>query len=338
MKIRILCFYILFSSSLAIALDPVKSTGNSANLYIENDSRSLGGPGSDQAYSNGFRISYVMSEEIQPALFKLLTNWSDYLKKELTKSKTNYGVSLAHQIFSPNNIIEENLNVNDRPYAGWLNLGFSVHFKNKNHDHLLSLNLGMIGSNAMGEEVQNNFHRLIDTPEGKGWKNQLHSELTLQLYYQQRLRFFELFSKSNKFFEIIPYYGAGFGNVAIESHVGGIIRYGINLPDDFGPTRDSANEGDTMVTANQRIDNKTSLYVFSGVRGIASLRNIFLDGNTFEESHRVHKYPFLFETDFGFGTKIQRIDFIWRFVTRSPEFKEQSHFNSFASISFSYLF
>lgn len=332
---------ILFINLTAIitwGADTNKAHGNSINLYIENDSRNIGGPGSDQAYSNGFRISYVMSEHIHPVLFKKLINWSDYLKTELHKSKTNFSISLAHQIYSPNKISDENLIANDRPYAGWLNLGLAVHFKNENHDHLLSLNLGLIGPEAKGKEVQNSFHRLIKTSEGKGWQNQLHSEPTLQIYYQQRVRFFEVFNLGQKYFEIIPYYGSGFGNVAIESHIGGILRFGLNLPDDFGPTRNSANDGDKIVTAQNTITRYASYYIFSGAKAIGVARNIFLDGNTFQKSHSVNKYPLIFETDFGIGLKIKRVDLVWRFVTKSPEFKEQSRFNSFASISFSYLF
>ncbi|MBN8537258.1 MAG: lipid A deacylase LpxR family protein [Deltaproteobacteria bacterium] len=336
MKTSLLLVVITFLSLPVFCLEFESLSGNTFNFYIENDSRNIGGPGSDQSYTNGFKLSYILSNNKQPNWAKKLTNWSDFLRKEFNKSNTNYGISLAQQIYSPSNIVNKNPNLEDRPYAGWLNLGFLVHFRTKSHSQFFSINLGVVGPAAKGEEVQNSFHRLIGTTESQGWKNQLKNEPSLQLYYQNRSRFIELFGKQKKYFDLIPYYGASIGNVLTETHLGGLLRYGINLPDDFGPTRDSAGDGDKFNSEDLNLSHGSSFYLFTGVRGLMVARNLFLDGNTYQESPRVHKHILVIESDFGTGFKLERWDVIWRFVTRSPEFKEQSYFNSFASVTISY--
>jgi hypothetical protein len=79
-----------------------------------------------------------------------------------------------------------------------------------------------------------------------------------------------------------------------------------------------------------------SFYGFIGGQVNAVAHNIFLDGNTFRHSPHVTKYPVTLENEFGFGAQLHRWSYVWRFVTRSPEFKEKREFNSFASISITY--
>ena len=112
---------------------------------------------------------------------------------------------------------------------------------------------------------------------------------------------------------------------------------GINLPDDFGPSRPSASDGDSFVSPiNHALVKENGYYAFAGARGSAVARNIFLDGNTLQKSHRVHKKPFVFETEFGFGLLISPYSLVWRFVTHSVEFDEQTRLVSFASLNFVY--
>ncbi|WP_413944740.1 lipid A deacylase LpxR family protein [Bdellovibrio sp. HCB-162] len=337
-------FLLLFLFSLRTwgqapnATETVKPHGESFTVYVENDTRRLGGPNSDQGYTNGIRFSYVYAENKIPAWIPPLTGWSERLNKEFNKSTTNFGVSLAQQIYTPNNKNTAELIKNDRPYAGWLYLGFTANFKTPTHSHSLELDIGVIGPEAMGEKVQNSFHDMINVPDAKGWKNQLSTEPTLQASYFQKIRFFELENESGRSFDFIPYGGASFGNVLIAGHIGAIARLGVRLPDDFGPSRLSSADGDAIVNFDGKPHHiPWRVYGFAGIRGNAIARNIFLDGNTFRDSHRVKKYPFTAETEVGYAVQISHWSYSWRFVTVSPEFEEKSEFSSYASISLSYF-
>lgn len=307
------------------------------SFYIENDSRNMGGPGTDQGYSNGFKFSYVYAEDDIPSWTQTLTALTPELREQFKKSPTNFGISLGQQIFTPNNTDLTSFIPDDRPYSAWLYLGFAAQIKNEDRSHSLEIDLGVIGPEAQGESVQNSFHKMIDVPTTKGWEHQLQTEPTLQLSYQQRLKLFGIENEDMKVFDILPYFGGALGNVLVAAHVGSLLRIGYDLPDDFGPSRPSGSSGDSFVApSTPRAEQRFSLYGFAGLRGNAIARNIFLDGNTFHSSHKVKKYPFTAETEFGVGLQVGRLGVVWRFVTLSPEFEEKSMFNSYASLSFTY--
>lgn len=311
-----------------------KPSGEAFVFYVENDARGIGGPGSDNNYSNGVKVSYIFAEDKMP-------NWAErpvksfaFLDEKMGEAQVNFGISLGHQIYTPRNTSATNLIQNDRPYAGWLYLGFAAAFKQKNVGHFVELDIGVVGPSALGEEVQNNFHDMINTDRAKGWKNGLKDEFALQFSYQKRYKYW----KSDSW-DLVPYFGLSYGNVLLGAHLGGMVRAGVHLPDDFGPTRPSSNDGDSFLApATPSPTPRLSYYVFTGSRGNITFRNIFLDGNSFQKSHRVTKYPFTFETELGVGLQYRPWSVIWRYVTRSPEFEERSIFNSFASVNLIYSF
>ncbi len=311
-----------------------ETEGRAWAFYIENDSHNIGGPGSDQAYSNGFKFSYIFAENRAPRWAEKSTRALDFLDSNLNHAKMNFGLSVGQQIYTPNDTATSDLITDDRPYAGWLYLGLAASFKEENVGHFFELDLGVVGPSALGEQVQNNFHRLIQESPAEGWKNGLHDEPTVELLYQKR---FKAWQKSQ--FDFVPYYGGAFGNVKVGVHVGALVRAGINLPDDFGPSRPSASDGDSFVAPNPSPESRQkSYYAFAGSRGNAVLHNIFLDGNTWQPSPHVKKYPLTFETEFGVGFQLLPYSVVWRFVTRSPEFEERSRVNSFASLNVMYFF
>lgn len=329
---------LVFSCTDFAVADGSQASEEAVSLYIENDSRNVGGPGSDQGYSNGVRVSYVAAEDKIPDWAESLFSWSDNFQQERHRSKTNFGFALAQQIYTPNNTQQVELIANDRPYAGWLYLGITANLVNSTHSHSWELDLGTVGPEALGEQVQNGFHRMIGKNYGEGWKNQLGTEATVQVFYQQRVKFWSLSNpEKKKYFDMTPYFGGGLGNVMINAHVGGLVRFGTRLPDDFGPVRASSIDGDSFLSPKPNPSALPSLYVFASARALLTARNIFLDGNTFHESHHVKKYPLGTETEFGVGSQWKKWSLIWRFVTRSPEFEEKSQFNSFASMSLTYI-
>lgn len=310
--------------------------GQSFGIAIENDSKNIGGPGSDQAFSNGIHLAYVYARNQVPRWAPRTLRESEFFKGELTDSTANFGISVNHQIYTPENIRAVGLQTSDRPYAAWLNVSFSVVLKNPERSQSLELSLGSIGPAANGETVQNSFHRWIGTEKAEGWGNQLKDEPTVQLNYQQRLNFVEFRSPSGAYFDLIPMFGGGLGNVVVGLHAGMLARVGHNLPKDVGPSRPSGGDTESFVVPMTNRNSRSSYYAFAGIRGNAIARNIFLDGNTFQESHRVKKYPLNFETEVGLSTQVRPVNVTWRFVVRSPEFEQDSGFHSFASVGFSF--
>lgn len=302
-------------------------------FYIENDSRNIGGPGSDQAYTNGLKFSYIYAQGQIPKWSTLIMDRFHILDDKAKWSQVNFGLSLGHQIFTPGDTKATILLTNDRPYAAWLYLGFAVSLKQIDTEHFFEMDLGTIGPSALGKETQNGFHRIIGSSNANGWAHGLDDEPTLQFFYQKRKK-----TIRTQNLDFVPYYGAALGNVLIGGHIGSMIRLGYHLPDDFGASRPSASDGNSFISTSMRsVKSKISYYTFAGARGNYVNRNIFLDGNSYQISHKVKKYPFTFETELGVGVHFNSGAIIWRFVTKSPEFDERKDFNSFASISFVYV-
>lgn len=310
--------------------------GEALYIYVENDTRRIGGPGSDNAYSNGLKISYIFAEDRIPKWAVSALDHSEKLRNAVAGANTNYGFSLGHKIFTPNDISRKDLILDDRPYAAWLYFGFAAQIQNPAQSHAVEVDIGVIGPEALGKTFQNGFHKTIGTFDAEGWEHQLATEPTIQIAYQQRLRFLELKLNEKKYVDLVPFFGGGIGNVSIDAHLGGMVRLGTSLEDDLGPARPSMTNGDNFVNPTSQNKNRKSIYVFASGQGIAIARNIFLDGNTFRNSHRVKKYPFLLETEFGVVGSYKRWTGTWRFVSRSPEFEQRSRINSFASISLGY--
>lgn len=299
-------------------------------LYLENDSRNIGGPGSDQSYTNGIKFSYIYAQGEIPKWSHPLIDRLEILDQQARRAKVNFGLSLGHQIFTPNDTQTEQLVLMDRPYAAWLYVGFAISLKEKYLEHFLELGLGTVGPSALGEQVQNSFHRLIHVRSAKGWSHGLKDEPTLQLFYQKRNKF--IFSNQ---IDLIPFYGVGLGNAFINAHAGGMIRLGLNLPDDFGASRPSASDGNSFISLNLKQEpSKLSYYFFTAARGNYVVRNIFLDGNSYQKSHSVRKKSITFDTELGFSLKYDSKTLVWRFVTKSPEFDQKKDITSFASLSF----
>jgi lipid A 3-O-deacylase len=328
----IFIFLLLVSASYATA--EKKITGREAYaFYVENDSRNIGGPGSDNAYSNGLKFSYIYVEGEIPKWSKPLINNFRLLKENPKNARINFGFSIGHQIHTPKNTQEKNLIESDRPYAAWLYLGFAASLKELDREQFFEIDLGTIGPSALGKEIQNGFHSFIGTSKSQGWKNGLKDEPTLQLFYQNRSKLY-----LSKRIDFVPYYGAGFGNVLIGGHLGVTVRYGENLPDDFGSSRPSASDGNSFISTSSFSAKKNrGLFIFAGLRGNYTNKNILLDRNSYQSSHSIKKYPFTFETDLGLGFQYKEGILVWRFVTKSPEIQNKNEFNSFASVSFVYL-
>lgn len=329
-------FLTLVASSLLWAEERPATSGKGEAFaaYIENDTRAMGGPGSDQAYSNGFKFSYIFAQDRIPAFAYPSIQKMNFLES-IDHTKSNFAISIGHQIFTPNNKGQVNLIPDDRPYAGWLYLALAMNLKDEKQEHVLELDLGIVGPSALGEQVQNEWHRLHGLAPFLGWKNQLRDEPTLQVSYQRRVRVY-----SQEHWDFIPYYGAGLGNVLIAAHTGALVRLGTSLPKDFGPSRPSAADGDSFVAPTERGPGRRDLsfYGFAGARVNAVAHNLFLDGNTWKDSHNVRKRHFVIDTELGVGAQLLPWSVVWRFVTRSPEFYDSARPASFASLNIVYFF
>jgi len=303
------------------------------NIQLEND---LWGGGSDRHYTHGTRISYLTKENptgFEDTVKKKIGEW---LPDIVVPHTNRIGFALGQSIFTPEDIAATELQENDRPYAGWLYGGVSLISKwEKDRDYFdnLEINVGVVGPAAQGEDTQTFVHRLKDVQLPNGWDNQLKNEPGFVLYYERKWRLDSQVTFMGLSADFTPSLGMALGNVYTYGSVGGILRVGVDLPNDYGPPGIKPGlSGSDFFEPSKNF----GWYVFGGVEGRAMGRNIFLDGNTFEDSHSVDKRILVGDLQVGIViTMLESVRLAYTNVFRSKEFAGQEGIDQFGSLHLS---
>jgi hypothetical protein len=231
----------------------------------------------------------------------MLAGISPIFAKDGEKTARRYSVFLGQSIFTPQNLTLKDPSSHDRPYGGWLYVGSSL-LQETNHSMLenVEVDLGTVGPSALGKEVQNDFHQLIDVNQAQGWSHQIQNEPGVAISYERLWRL-PLASVSGYGLDVVPEAGATVGNVFTYGDIGGLVRIGRNLGADYGPTRVRPALSGTDYFDASNIDGNLGYYIFFGAQGRAVGRNIFLDGNSFRQSPSVAKRVLVADLEGGFS-------------------------------------
>lgn len=288
--------------------------------------------GGDNNYTNGVRLSYFSPENDVP---RFLTRTAGILPFYPHTGRSRWGLALGQSMYSPDNITLVNSPLDDQPYAGWLYGSATLITDTGSTLDTFQLTLGMVGPASGAKDVQRIIHNLVDSPKPMGWKYQLHNEPGLVLSYQRKWRNELNIHPLGLQFDMSPTVGANLGNVFTNAGVGLVARLGQDLPADYGPPliQPSLGGSDFFVPAE-----KLGWYVFGGVEGNAVARNIFLDGNTFQDSRSVDKKPFVGGAQLGVAIVINDTRFAYTHVFRTKEFDTQRNANQYGALTASFRF
>lgn len=306
-----------------------------ASAQVENDRIAA----TDRNYTNGLRLSLLFPEvgvgcwgedDAAPEELESLARDVPFFRPF---PKRRWKLSLGQSIFTPADTDAEALVESDRPYAGWLYLGFGVvtHDVEFENYEALNLDIGVVGPWAQAEFVQNEFHRIINVAESDGWDNQLENEPGVMLSYERKWRLRAPVELLGVQLDMLPHLGATVGNVMTYGAAGATLRIGAGLPDeDFGPPRIRPS-----VPGSDFFTRKKSFgwYLFGGAEGRAVGRNIFLDGNTVADSHSVEKNNFVFDLQGGAALSYDRARLVFTTVLRSPEQQGDERYDLFGAVT-----
>jgi lipid A 3-O-deacylase len=310
-------------------------------FYFENDAFG----GTDRDYTNGARVSWT-----SPSLNRFSDDttagglagiFDDAPGTGDSSYSRNVAVSIGQSLYTPVNTQNPNLVANERPYAGWLYTGLGLVWKKPHVKNTLVFNIGVIGPWALGEETQHAVHQSLGQRSPQGWDNQLGNEIGINASYERKWRFRSNPEGSGLASDFLPYVGATLGNVYTLADVGGELRFGYNLPDDFGTgaISDSATTPTPMEGyAARGWAHRFGMHMFARAEGRAVARNIFLDGNTFRSSHSVDKNIFVADLSVGFAMNWRNSKLSYAFIYRTREFKGQPEGQLFGSITLSIFF
>ncbi len=323
---------------LVAALLPVPTAAEPGNpkrgtltLQLENDRFS----DTDRHYTHGSRLSWVSAKDDIPRWAERLMGWVSPHLSAADNSKRRIGYVFGQDIFTPEDISREDLILDDRPYAGWLYGGLSLHAETETRLDTVELDVGLVGPESFAEDVQTIVHEMINVQRPNGWDNQLKNEPGLVVIFDRRWRLPALRRKALLEIDLIPSLGGSIGNVRTHASVGGTVRLGQSLPLDFGPSHIRPS-----LSAPAAFDTPDPFgwYIFGGAEARFVLWNIFLDGNSFTESHDVSKKHVVGDFQLGAAVAFRRMRVTYTYVIRTREFDQQSDPDRFGAISVSVKF
>ncbi len=295
-----------------------------------NSENDLYGGGTDRNYTNGARVTFFDMGASIPQVFRTVDRAVPTFSINET---TSISYSLGHNLYTPSDITIAGPQANERPWAAFLYGSAGLTSVTNNHVDSLEATLGIVGPAAMGEQIQKAIHRHVsDSPMPKGWAHQLKNEPGLMLSWErsfpERYSFETLGWRANA----VPYLGATVGNIYTYANAGAsfsLSPYGDGFQDSPVRVRPAMPGTGAFVIP----ENTFSWYLFGGVETRAVARNIFLDGNTFANSHSVDKKPFVADVNAGIALTYGKVRASYALIYRTKEFDDQDKGDLFGTVT-----
>lgn len=307
---------------------PGKDRQWSASIRWENDTFS----GADRFYTDG--ISLAVSHT-GPSWLDPVARWLPWGEGRRT---VTYDVGQI--MVTPADTTLPVPDPTDRPYAGLLYAGLSLHVDREHVYHGLKFITGVVGPWSFAGETQQKVHELIGSGRPRGWDYQLHNEPILNLVYEHRRRYRLLGNPQGFSWEALPMANVMLGNVLTQGQIGGQMRFGWHVPEDFGSTlmRGMVHLPPPRDARERSGWRDWGLYVYGGVSANFVLRNITLDGNTWKDSPSVDKEWFLPAGEVGMGLAGRHFLAAFSYAFWGKEFEGQNEYSQFGALSLSWLF
>ncbi|WP_404381505.1 lipid A deacylase LpxR family protein [Caenispirillum salinarum] len=306
----------------------VKDNKGIVTFQLENDLFT----GTDRHYTNGVRLSYLSAENAVP-------DWVENAARPLPffadEGNLRVSYALGQTMFTPEDITIAAPQPDERPWAGftWGAIGLTNDAGSRLDN--LELILGIVGPASQADDTQKLVHDIIKTTDPEGWDNQLHNEPVVNLSYKRTWRGWVESQALGLEVDAAPYVGGALGNAFTHGNVGLTVRFGDDLPADYGPPRIRPTlPGSDFFVPQQDF----GWYVFAGMEGRLVARNIFLDGNTFRDSPSVEKNLLVGELQAGVAVTIGEVRLAYTHVVRSREYEGQDDLDRFGALSLSLRF
>ncbi|TCK17717.1 hypothetical protein DFR30_0959 [Thiogranum longum] len=178
----------------------------------------------------------------------------------------------------------------DVPYAGALVFSASWYGFNDKEFSGFELVGGVVGPASLAEQAQKGTHKLIGITSPRGWDNQLENEPIINVNYMRKRKLSHVGNPAGLSFDSAINGNVCLGNLTTRVSTSVEMRFGRNMPGGFVYIPESAGFGmNYKGTLKLPNPHKAALYGSLVLRGTGVLHDIFLDGNTFRDSHSVDK-------------------------------------------------
>jgi lipid A 3-O-deacylase len=315
---------VFFFTAISLSAQSFKSASKNTQyirLNIENDMLILREK-TDRYFTSGMKLDYWTASSLNnPPLIASIF-------PKLKKSDNYFGATIASNMYTPINKLDEAIVSGDRPYAGWAYLGLSAISNSRNNALRLKseYSLGAIGPITQQEMMQKSMHKWIDRPQPQGWKNQIANDLAVNVFFSAEKRAFN----PCDFVDILGILETNIGTVTNFMGIGGLVRVGW-FEDYFK---------NILPTSTQK---NWQAFIFTRPSMRVVMDNSLLQGGVFN----YYKSPYVIsrddlkhyylETAFGYSMSFHSFNMTYSQNFRTAEFKEAKTM-FWGNMAFSYAF
>lgn len=319
-------------TAIAVAVAATEAHGQNdlrgtMNVVIENDRFAA----SDDNYTNGFQLDYLSAPRGKGSVTEFFLDWLPGNED----GEARFGWQLGQQIFTPIDTGATALLPDQRPYAAWLYAGVSAVYSTEGHIDSWSLNVGTVGPDALGEEIQNGVHDIINSDNARGWDNQIPNEIGANLVIERKWRALELTNMGGFGIDALPHLGVSVGNIEQYANTGFTLRLGQDLDNDFGPPRIRPSLPGTGYFVPK---DRWSWYFFLGLDVRYVDKSIFLDDNDVADQFNIVKEDWVGDAQAGFVFTRGNFRFAYTHVYRTEQYEQQPDSDRFGSLALTWRF
>lgn len=274
----------------------------------------------DHYYTSGLFLTYR----------QLLNSKNDLLDKRI------FEWQIGHKMYTPYKSLVNSPMEHDRPFAGYLYVGFGVNRAYKNNQILkTSLQVGVIGSNSFARELQEFIHNIYGFKKATGWEYQIKNAfgLNFNTNYSKTV-----IDSKKKYFDISWINSLNLGSVITNTSSGFYTRVG------FIPLQKSTN----TIAFNTNLNNKHTNYFretesFLYVKSM--LNYVFYDatlqGSFFNKTSPITKkiIPLILNIEVGLKFTVNRLNFgyVFNYYTKKSKGLRYNYGDQYGRITINYL-
>ena len=216
------------------------------------------------------------------------------------------GLAIGHVIQTPDDLTRRDLIKEDVPYAGVLTLQATWYAYNNDEFRGFEITAGIVGPLSLAGPAQKVVHKLLHCSVPQGWDNQLANEPLINLNYMRKVKIWHEGRPADISFDTAINGNVGLGNLFTQASAALELRLGHNMPGGFiyvpDPIGYSMHYQATLKPARPGVG---SFYGSLVLRGTALAHTIFLDGNSFRDSHRIDRKPLVGQIGAGLHYEIR---------------------------------
>jgi lipid A 3-O-deacylase len=267
-------------------------------------------------------------------LFFHFRHATDQKKLGQKMEKLIYDFSVGQEMYNPYTGFSPNPKTHDRPFAGFLYAQGDLNFFYKKESILTtSLQLGVVGPDAWGEEAQKFLHRSFGFYNIRGWDYQIKNTFAanVSVGYSKLLH-----RMTNKNVDLSLQTGIKVGTTYNGASAGVLFRAG-SINQLFGSASTNA-----IISQNSTSKNfvKNEFFFYAKPRLDLVVYDATLQGGLFDDNSPItyDPKPIVFSQQIGFDYSSQRftVDFSLLFKTREVESDAVAH--QYGTISLYYRF